>query len=123
MILEKIEEASNAGFDAEILIDKVLLKLKEKLLFVVTSNNKKQDLPQESDLITLVEFMLEAKRKMFDLSDFEYLPLQLAVIKWCREEKYEDKEGGDKDEHKVEEIRIAFDEARKEENNEVKEKG
>jgi DNA polymerase-3 subunit gamma/tau len=122
LILEKIEEASNAGFDAEILIDKVLLKLKEKLLFVVTSNNKKEDLPQESDLITLVEFMLEAKRKMFDLSDFEYLPLQLAVIKWCREEKYEDKEGGDKDEHKVEEIRIALDEARKEENNEVKEK-
>lgn len=111
-LLESINKVSEAGVEAELLLDKLLLRLRD-ILISVSKLEEKNDLFEQSDLVRLIELFLEAKRGMLSLSDFEYLPFEIALVKWCSREK----EGEEKEEIKKEEKK----EVKKEAEDKVKE--
>jgi len=91
-LLESINKASEAGSEMELLLDKLLLRLRDELIGSLELGEESA-LFKRSELIQLIELLLEAKREMSSLSDFECLPLEIAIIKWCGEVE----EKGEKD--------------------------
>ena len=67
-VLENIKKVSNVGIFTEELID----KLHKKLL-----------ISHSSELISLLEFILQSQ-ELNKVSPIEELPLELALIKWCK---------------------------------------
>ncbi|BCX14980.1 MAG: DNA polymerase III, subunit gamma and tau [Patescibacteria group bacterium] len=83
-LLFAIKRASQEGLDIDTLIDKVIIELRERLLYSLRDDSR-DSLFKESEVIHLIELLIEAKRQLSFTADFENLPLELAVIKWCLE--------------------------------------
>ncbi len=81
-VLDSIKKLSESGMSAETLVDKLLLFVRDEILTLAGLKAGKSDFDRET-LLALAEDLLDVKRGLRDISGFEFLPLEIFVIRYC----------------------------------------
>ncbi len=95
-VLDSIEKLSETGVSAETLVDKLLFFIREELLTSAGIKSGKSGFDRET-LMSLAEGLLGVKRDLKNISGFEFLPLEIFVMKFCGS-KISDEGGNSKEE-------------------------
>jgi len=80
-VLREVRRVSENGVEALDLTDKILTGLRHNLL-VDVGLEEGEVILEKGRTISLIEALLEAKKRMIDSED-DFLPLEVAMVKWC----------------------------------------
>lgn len=94
-VLNAIDNFSECGMSAETLVDKLLFFLREQLLALFGLRSERP-LFEKEVLLELTEGLLKVKRELGDISGFEFLPLEIFVMRFCGNKISEGDKGSDK---------------------------
>lgn len=81
--LYSVEEFVRKGITPENIIESVLLRLRGALLAKVGIGTEDLSGLDKKDMIYLIELLMDASKERFTTS-IEQLPLELAIVRWCR---------------------------------------
>lgn len=83
-VLGEIRKMSEAGVSSENLVDKMIDFVRDEILALEGFGEVKLGVDQER-LLSLAEELLDVKRGLKDIVGFEFLPLEIFVIRFCGE--------------------------------------
>ncbi len=84
-VLDFLEKLFESGVSAESLVDRLLFFVREQLLTLAGLKSGTSVFDKDV-LLSLAEGLLDVKRNIKNISGFEFLPLEIFVIRYCERE-------------------------------------